>query len=112
MMKLHNSGIIHHIHRNIACTRQLGDLLVNQTVIGCRNDQHHAIKMRRFETRDDALNASLLCQCRIDLWCDHAHFCTRIQQHAGLALGDITAADHQAKLAFDVNEDWQKIHAI
>src|SRR5512135_142302 len=66
--------------------------------------------MLRLKTREDARNTLLLCQCRIDLRGHQAHLGTGIEQHARLALGDVTAADYQASLAFGVYEDWQKIH--
>jgi hypothetical protein len=90
--------------------RQLRNLLVHCAVVGGGDDQHHAIEMLRLEARDSAGDARLRGQFGVDLRGDHAHLRARLQQHGGLALGDIAAADHQAGLALDVGEDGQKVH--
>ncbi len=110
MMKLHNSGSSTTFTGMLRAWAGSRNMLVDAAVIGRRDDQCHAIKVLCIEIARRWSRHFSVLPMRLDLRRDHAHFRSRLQQHACLALGDLAAADHQAQLVPDIGKDRQIVH--
>jgi hypothetical protein len=60
----------------------------------------------------DSLRSKISVEGRPQRRGDHGHLRARAQQQRALARRNVAAAHHQARLAADIEKDWQVVHRV